>query len=130
MGISFSSVQLANLIDAREFCADRQNLLGHRLGRMTTHYSAAELSQLIKAANSVCERSGNRPELVVFDALLSIRLTQNSRKGFLIEAWKRTKPLKRMVARGGPIREANQDSAAARRVRIGQSRFESIEPVS
>jgi hypothetical protein len=33
-----------------------------------------------------------------------------------------------MVARGGPIREANQDSAAARRVRIGQSRFESIEP--
>ncbi len=33
-----------------------------------------------------------------------------------------------MVARGGPIRKANQDSAAARRVRIGLSRSESIEP--
>jgi hypothetical protein len=33
-----------------------------------------------------------------------------------------------MVARGGPIRKANQDSEAARRVRIGFSRSESIEP--
>ncbi len=44
---------------------DRQDLLGHRSGRMTTHYSAAELTKLIEAANSVCERNGNRPELVV-----------------------------------------------------------------
>lgn len=44
---------------------DRQDLLGHRSGRITTHYSAAELSRLIDAANSVCERSGKRPELVV-----------------------------------------------------------------
>jgi integrase len=51
---------------------DRQDLLGHRSGRMTTHYSAAELSNLIKAANSVCERNGNRPELVVLRRL-SIR---------------------------------------------------------
>ena len=29
---------------------------------------------------------------------------------------------------GGPIREANQDGEAARRVRIDLSRFESIEP--
>ena len=48
---------------------DRQDLLGHRSGRMTTHYSAAELSQLIEAANSVCERSGNKPELVVLRRL-------------------------------------------------------------
>ena len=33
-----------------------------------------------------------------------------------------------VVARGGPIREANQDSEAARRVRIGLSRSESIDP--
>ena len=33
-----------------------------------------------------------------------------------------------VVARGGPIRAANQDSEAARRVRIGLSRSESIEP--
>ena len=44
---------------------DRQDLLGHRSGRITTHYSAAELSRLIEAADSVCERNGTRPELVV-----------------------------------------------------------------
>ena len=43
----------------------RQDLLGHRSGRITTHYSAAELSQLIKAANAVCEKGSNKPELVV-----------------------------------------------------------------
>lgn len=48
---------------------DRQDLLGHRSGRMTTHYSAAELTKLIEAANSVCERDGNRPELVVLRRL-------------------------------------------------------------
>ena len=48
---------------------DRQDLLGHRSGRMTTHYSAAELSKLIEAANAVCERNGNRPELVVLRRL-------------------------------------------------------------
>lgn len=32
---------------------DRQDLLGHKSGRITTHYSAAELTNLIKAANSV-----------------------------------------------------------------------------
>ena len=48
---------------------DRQDLLGRRSGRMTTHYSAAELTKLIEAANSVCERNGNRPELVVLRRL-------------------------------------------------------------
>ena len=48
---------------------DRQDLLGHRSGRMTTHYSAAELTKLIEAANSVCERNGNKPELVVLRRL-------------------------------------------------------------
>ena len=33
---------------------DRQDLLGHRNGRITTHYSRAELSNLIAAAESVC----------------------------------------------------------------------------
>ena len=44
---------------------DRQDLLGHRSGRITTHYSAAELTQLIKAANSVAERDRTKPELVL-----------------------------------------------------------------
>lgn len=36
---------------------DRQDLLGHKSARITTHYSAAELSNLINAANLVCERN-------------------------------------------------------------------------
>ncbi|HEC12608.1 MAG TPA: hypothetical protein ENI80_05075 [Acidiferrobacteraceae bacterium] len=48
---------------------DRQDLLGHRSGRITTHYSAAELSRLLEAANSVCKRGENRPELVVLRRL-------------------------------------------------------------
>ncbi len=34
---------------------DRQDLLGHKAGRITTHYSAAEIGNLITAANKVCE---------------------------------------------------------------------------
>jgi integrase len=44
---------------------DRQDLLGHRSGKITTHYSAADLSRLIRAAESVCERDGRQPQLVV-----------------------------------------------------------------
>jgi len=33
---------------------DRQNLLGHKSGRITTHYSSAGLESLIGAANRVC----------------------------------------------------------------------------
>jgi hypothetical protein len=33
---------------------DRQDLLGHRSARITTHYLAAELSRLLGAANRVC----------------------------------------------------------------------------
>jgi hypothetical protein len=36
---------------------DRQDLLGHKSGRITTHYSAAELSNLISASEKVCEGS-------------------------------------------------------------------------
>ena len=48
---------------------DRQDLLGHRSGRITTHYSAAELSKLIEAADSVCDRGNGKPELVVMRRL-------------------------------------------------------------
>jgi hypothetical protein len=50
---------------------DRQDLLGHRSGRITTHYSAAELSRLIEAADRVVERDGKRPELVVLRGAIS-----------------------------------------------------------
>jgi len=41
---------------------DRQDLLGHRSARITTHYSAAELSRLLEAANKACLHDGDRPE--------------------------------------------------------------------
>ncbi len=45
---------------------DRQDLLGHKSRRITTHYSAAELSNLIDAANQVCgTKSRKSPALVV-----------------------------------------------------------------
>jgi len=45
---------------------DRQDLLGHKSGRITTHYSAAELENLLDAANSVCnEKSRKSPALVM-----------------------------------------------------------------
>lgn len=45
---------------------DRQDLLGHRSGRITTHYSAAELTNLLEAANRVCgDGSRKSPALVV-----------------------------------------------------------------
>jgi integrase len=40
---------------ARVSFEDRQDLLGHKSGRITTHYSAAEIRSLIEAANKVCE---------------------------------------------------------------------------
>jgi integrase len=48
---------------------DRQDLLGHRSGRITTHYSAAELSGLTEAANRVCEKAGKVLELLVLRRL-------------------------------------------------------------
>jgi len=56
---------------------DRQDLLGHRSARITTHYSAADLSRLIEAAETVCERDGQRPELVVLRG--PAKLTQRPR---------------------------------------------------
>jgi integrase len=45
---------------------DRQDLLGHKSGRITTHYSRAELVNLIAAANAVCgDESRKSPALVV-----------------------------------------------------------------
>jgi integrase len=39
---------------------DRQDLLGHKSGRITTHYSAAELSNLIAAADLVCTENSRK----------------------------------------------------------------------
>jgi integrase len=41
---------------------DRQDLLGHKSGRITTHYSQAELAGLIEMANLVCEQRGHKTD--------------------------------------------------------------------
>jgi integrase len=47
---------------------DRQDLLGHKSGRITAHYSAAELHNLIDAANSVSdEKSRKSPALTILN---------------------------------------------------------------
>jgi len=57
---------------------DRQDLLGHTSGRITTHYSASEMASLIEAANKACYPTGqNSPtiSLVKRDAQLSFHKT-------------------------------------------------------
>jgi integrase len=57
---------------------DRQDLLGHRSGRITTHYSSAELQNLFDAAERVSEN--NRQSGVV------LRLLRNSNNCSGVEA--------------------------------------------
>ncbi len=44
---------------------DRQVLLGHKNGSVTTHYSAAELSNLIASANKVVATDSRSPVLTI-----------------------------------------------------------------
>jgi len=44
---------------------NRQDLLGHKSCRITTHYSAAELKNLLKAANSVCMGTTSSPVMTL-----------------------------------------------------------------
>ena len=51
---------------------DRQDLLGHKSGRITTHYSSAEITSLIEAANKVCEKESRKsPALVILRGKLA-----------------------------------------------------------
>lgn len=44
---------------------DRQDLLGHKSVRVTTHYSAVELARLILAAETVCTKGHGQPDLLM-----------------------------------------------------------------
>ncbi len=44
---------------------DRQDLLGHKSGRITTHYSAPELLDLIAASNKVCDEKSRKSHALV-----------------------------------------------------------------
>ena len=59
---------------------DRQDLLGHRSVRITTHYSASELSRLIEAAERVGRGEGRKTGIGRPPRCSSNALTQNSHK--------------------------------------------------
>jgi len=44
---------------------DRKSLLGHKNGSVTSHYSGAELGQLIEAANKVSATDSRGPVLAI-----------------------------------------------------------------
>jgi integrase len=58
---------------------DRQDLLGHKSEKMTTHYSSPNWVRLLEVANVLCEK---RPATVLRVAAGTVRkkLPQNSRK--------------------------------------------------
>jgi hypothetical protein len=56
---------------------DRQDQLGHKSGRITTHYSQAELTSLIETADKVCATSPAnlaQPHGFVAGGLVSVAL--------------------------------------------------------
>jgi integrase len=67
---------------------DRQDLLGHRSGRVTTHYSAAELTRRLSAAESVVIAMVRSRSLSCSKGAAG-RLRQNSRKRFQSASWNR-----------------------------------------
>ncbi len=56
---------------------DRQDLLGHKSERITTHYSAPDIARLIEAAEKVCERRPNTVLRVAAHTFLAQSVTQN-----------------------------------------------------
>jgi len=59
---------------------DRQDLLGHKAGRITTHYSAAEIGVLMKAANKVCniQQNDSSPTLTLLKGNIRVATSRQS----------------------------------------------------
>ncbi len=69
---------------------DRQDLLGHKSGRITTHYCGAQLKNLVDAANKACEPQSHEVNLAllkttqcVHDGAKKLPLSQNYHNEFL-----------------------------------------------
>ena len=57
---------------------DRQDLLGHKSGRVTTHYSAPELGSLMEASERVCSRGGDKMvTMVMLKKKIPLRVVSN-----------------------------------------------------
>jgi integrase len=63
---------------------DRQDLLGHRSGRITTHYSAAELNQLIAAVDKVCGQGKESPALALIKSSHNASSRKSPARAFVI----------------------------------------------
>ena len=78
----------------------RQVLLGHKNGQITTHYSAAEIGELIDAVEKVSWSGSSAPTLTLIN-------NENSRNGNVVtfpnisEARKVLKNKEELVATGG-----------------------------
>ena len=59
---------------------DRQDLLGHKSGRITTHYSQAEIRHLIDAVEKLCE-VGSAPELLLVNLTRNVNYTNATQRG-------------------------------------------------
>ena len=80
---------------------DRQDLLGHKSQRITTHYSAAEIHNLLAAANKVCSGRGSPLLTLVKGSLQSanprlqhaatVGVAQKSRRRLLVKGEKYAK---------------------------------------
>ena len=80
---------------------DRQDLLGHRSSRVTTHYSGSELLRLVSCAERVVLRPDlQSPPLVVLKSRRG-DFRQNSGKQPRSDSRKNRKPLKSLVAEEG-----------------------------
>ena len=69
---------------------DRQDLLGHKSGRITTHYSAAEIGNLITAANKICEtkQNSNSPTLTLLRCTNTGLMPGESTRGMYVQGYK------------------------------------------
>ncbi len=56
----------------------RKVLLGHKSGDITTHYSAAELSEVLNAAEQVCDRGTGGQGIVLLKGAAREKVPQNS----------------------------------------------------
>lgn len=60
---------------------DRQDLLGHKAGRITTHYSPAEIKNLMDAANKICEKRVSTPTLTLVKCNAKVRSRKSPATG-------------------------------------------------
>lgn len=61
---------------------DRQDLLGHKSGRITTHYSSAEIINLIEASNKVCGEKFSSPTITLLKRKLTLAPTKSPQSDF------------------------------------------------